>query len=51
VNHPPSTGPIAAVMEVNPDHVPIARPRSLRGKEALIGDKTSRHEERAADTL
>ena len=28
INHPPSTGPIAAVMAVNPDQVPMARPRS-----------------------
>src|ERR1700746_3215917 len=36
VNHPPSTGPIAAVMEVKPDQVPIARPRSISEKFALI---------------
>src|SRR5580658_9809137 len=36
VNHPPSTGPTAAVMEVNPDQVPIARPRSSSEKLALI---------------
>src|SRR5207253_11486562 len=35
-NHPPSTGPMAAVIEVNPDHVPIARPRSFSEKLALI---------------
>src|SRR5260370_37474075 len=35
-NHPPRTGPAAAVMEVNPDQVPIARPRSPSEKLALI---------------
>ena len=35
-SHPPSTGPIAVVIAVNPDHVPIARPRSFSGKEALM---------------
>src|ERR1700722_5593200 len=35
-NHPPRTGPIAAVIAVKPDHVPIARPRSVPGNEALI---------------
>src|SRR5262249_26575352 len=35
-SHPPSTGPIAAVMDVNPDQVPIARPRSWSGKDPLI---------------
>src|SRR5947207_7807281 len=32
---PPRTGPSAAVIEVKPDHVPMARPRSLSEKEAL----------------
>ena len=36
MNHPPSTGPTDAVMEVKPDHVPIARPRSSSEKLALI---------------
>jgi len=36
VNHPPRTGPVAAVMEVNQDQVPIARPRSPSEKLALI---------------
>ena len=35
-SHPPSTGPAAAVIDVNPDQVPIARPRSLSGNEALM---------------
>ena len=34
-NHPPSTGPIAVVMAVKPDHVPIARPRCSLLNEAL----------------
>ena len=33
---PPSTGPKAAVIAVNPDQVPIARPRSSDGNDALI---------------
>src|SRR6202167_5420324 len=36
INHPPRTGPTAAVMEVNPDQVPMARPRSSSEKLALI---------------
>src|SRR5262249_20438757 len=35
-SQPPSTGPIAAVIEVNPDQVPIARPRSSVENETLI---------------
>src|SRR5579862_1891405 len=35
-SHPPITGPIAAVIDVNPDHVPIARPRDSSSKDALI---------------
>ena len=35
-SHPPSTGPIAAVMDVNPDQVPIARPRSSAENDPLI---------------
>src|SRR5262249_9454211 len=33
---PPRTGPSAAVIAVKPDQVPIARPLSLSGNEALI---------------
>ena len=36
VNHPPSTGPMAAVIDVKPDHVPMARPRCSWEKLALI---------------
>src|SRR5258708_14821827 len=32
-SQPPSTGPIAVVMAVNPDHVPIACPRLFSSKE------------------
>ena len=39
INHPPTTGPAAAVMDVKPDHVPIAPPRLLSGNEALMIDK------------
>ncbi len=38
-SQPPSTGPTAAVMAVNPDHVPMARPRSSSLKDALIMDR------------
>jgi hypothetical protein len=34
-NQPPSTGPIALVIAVKPDHVPIARPRLLSSKNVL----------------
>jgi hypothetical protein len=30
MNHPPSTGPVAAVIAVKPDHVPIAAARLRR---------------------
>ncbi len=36
MSHPPNTGPIAVVIAVDPDQVPIARPRSLSPKEALM---------------
>ena len=35
-SQPPNTGPMAAVIAVNPDHVPIARPRSSSEKDALM---------------
>src|SRR5229473_5503506 len=35
-NHPPRTGPIAVVIAVRPDQVPIARPRSSAKNDALI---------------
>ena len=35
-SHPPSTGPKAVVIAVNPDHVPIAWPRDFSSNEALI---------------
>src|SRR5580693_2389536 len=39
INHPPRTGPRAAVIAVKPDHVPIARPRSFSPNEALMIDR------------
>src|ERR1700688_1581557 len=36
INQPPSTGPRAVVIAVNPDQVPMARPRDFSSKEALI---------------
>src|SRR5262245_27179258 len=36
IRNPPRTGPTAAVMDVKPDHVPIARPRFSRGNDALM---------------
>ena len=35
-NHPPLTGPIAVVIELNPDQVPIAGPRWASLNVALI---------------
>src|SRR5665213_2430579 len=35
-SQPPSTGPIAAVIAVKPDQVPMARPRSFSENDALI---------------
>ena len=39
MSQPPMTGPAAVVIAVKPDQVPIALPRSLSSKEALIMDK------------
>ena len=36
INHPPMTGPIAVVIAVEPDQVPIACPRSSSGNDALM---------------
>lgn len=36
INHPPATGPMADIMALKADHVPIARPRSASSKVALI---------------
>ena len=36
INHPPITGPMPAVIALNPDHVPMARPRSFSEKELLM---------------
>ena len=35
-SQPPRTGPIAAVIALKPDHVPMARPRSSSRKELLM---------------
>ncbi len=40
-SHPPSTGPIAPIIEPKPDHVPIARPRSVPVNVALISASDS----------
>src|SRR5207237_10037804 len=39
VRKPPSTGPIAAVIEVNPDHIPIAFPSSSLEYETVTNAK------------
>src|SRR5262249_18870636 len=39
ISHPPITGPIAAVIEVNADHVPIARPPFFSSNDAPIIDR------------
>ena len=36
ISQPPMTGPMAAVIAENPDHVPIACPLVSSGKEAVI---------------
>ena len=36
INHPPPTGPSAVVIALNPDHVPIARPRSSPSNVAVM---------------
>src|SRR3974390_3026391 len=36
ISHPPRTGPMAVVIAVDPDHVPMARPRSFSPNDALI---------------
>ena len=35
MSQPPNTGPSAVVIVVNPDQVPMARPRSFSAKNAL----------------
>ena len=50
-SHPPSTGPIAAVIAVKPDHVPIARPRCSGEKGNANQRETVRYKERRADAL
>ena len=36
ISQPPKTGPAAAVIALDPDHVPIARPRSASSNVALM---------------
>src|SRR5258707_2193615 len=36
ISQPPRTGPMAVVIALNPDHVPIARPRSASSIVALM---------------
>src|SRR5713226_7087763 len=38
-SQPPRTGPMAVVIAVNPDHVPIAWPRLFSSKDVLIMDR------------
>ena len=49
-SQPPNSGPIAAVIDVAPDHVPIALPRSPGAMTALIIDRL-RNQERTAHSL
>jgi hypothetical protein len=51
VNHPPSTGPIAAVIDVKPDQVPIARPRSACERICANQSQTARDKQCASDSL
>ena len=50
-NHPPSTGPIAAVIDVKPDHVPIARPRSFSEKISADQSQAAGNKQRPAYSL
>ena len=36
ISQPPRTGPKAVVIALKPDHVPMARPRSCSGNDALM---------------
>ena len=36
ISHPPITGPIAVVIALKPDHVPMALPRDFSSKQALM---------------
>ncbi len=38
-SHPPKTGPIAAMIAVNPDQVPIARPRASPENATVISER------------
>ena len=51
VNHPPSTGPMAAVIDVKPDHVPMARPRSFSEKIRADQSQAAGDKQRPADSL
>ena len=50
-SHPPSTGPMAAVIPVKPDHVPIALPRWSAGKCRADDRQASRHKHGSAHSL
>ena len=50
-SQPPLTGPIAVVIALNPDQVPIARPRSASSNVALMIARLPGHEEGGADAL
>ena len=51
ISQPPVTGPIAAVIALKPDHVPIARPRS-RIVECRADDRqAARHQKGGAESL
>ncbi len=51
MSQPPSTGPSAAVMAVNPDQVPMARPRFSRGNDGADERQAAGDEKRRADAL
>ena len=50
-SQPPLTGPIAVVIALKPDHVPIARPRSAVVERRADDGEAARHEEGGADSL
>ncbi len=51
ISQPPKTGPMAAVIAVNPDQVPIALPRASSLKRSADDRKTAGNQKRAAHAL
>lgn len=49
MSQPPRTGPSAVVIAVNPDHVPMARPRERPSNEALMIERRLQSRQRDVD--